>query len=268
MLNAFCDDSASESDSKILVLAGYVHDATVWGLFSDDWKRVLDAKPSIEYFHMVEAENLRDQFKNWLPADRDAKVDALADVIVKHKPWSIDCSVSRSDYDRIIKPVAPYDLRNSYFPCFCGVIVKLAQWHASLGLKIPVDFVFDEQQFIGTEAMAVFFYEALNSSIEDPAVLALLGSTPVFRNDKHVLPLQAADLLAWHIRRSKETRNAHERRPIMEKLIPLEHVTAPLGETDLRCMAQDILKVPNMGFTTKKRDSIRRILKKLKLLSL
>jgi hypothetical protein len=32
----------------------------------------------------------------------------------------------------------------------------------------------------------------------------LMGSTPIFRDDKQMLPLQAADLIAWHKRRRKE----------------------------------------------------------------
>jgi hypothetical protein len=31
-----------------------------------------------------------------------------------------------------------------------------------------------------------------------------MGSVPKFENDKVVLPLQAADMLAWHIRRHKD----------------------------------------------------------------
>jgi hypothetical protein len=94
---------------------------------------------------MVEAESLRDQFKGWNASERDAKVNALADVIVKYEPWSLECSVSRADHNRIIGPISPYDIRDPYFTCFCGVILHLAQWHASMGLETPVDFIFEER---------------------------------------------------------------------------------------------------------------------------
>ena len=37
-------------------------------------------------------------------------------------------------------------------------------------------------------------------ALADPEVAELLGATPQFRDDKELLPLQAADMLAWWIR--------------------------------------------------------------------
>jgi hypothetical protein len=260
ILKAHVDDSSSEQEDKLLVLAGYVHSADVWAQFSDDWQAILATSPSIEYFKMREAENLSGQFLGWEPIAKNAKVHALADVIDKHAPWSIECSVSRRDYENIARPVRPYDLRFPYFDAFYALITKLAQWHSQLGLTVPVDFVFDEQGEIGAEA--VIWYEHIKS-MQPPNIRALLGSTPVFKDDKQVLPLQAADMLAWHIRRRKEARNRNEYRPVIEKLFPLLHASVPLGEEYLRKIAKEMSEIPHVGLTTEKKDSVKGILRDL-----
>ena len=157
MLTAYFDDSGSERGERMLILAGYVHSAQTWLAFNDDWQTVLETAPAIKYLHMVEAENLRDEFKGWVREEMEEKVSALADVIVKHEPWSIECQVSRQDFSDIVQPVVSYELRTPYFACFYGVICNLVKWHASMGLTLPIDFVFDEQGAIG--AQGVLWYE-------------------------------------------------------------------------------------------------------------
>ena len=150
---AYIDDSSSAEDDQILLLAGYAQTAPVWAAFSDDWDRVLKQPPAIEYCHMTEAESLKEQFLGWSERERNRKLAKLANVIVKHDPWSIECFVSRKQYEEILEPVISYDLRGPYFPCFYGTIVSLALHHAHLGITLPTDFIFDQQGKIGTEAV-------------------------------------------------------------------------------------------------------------------
>lgn len=257
-IQAFVDDSVSQVDGRNLVLAGYVHAAEKWLHFSDDWKRTLDSKPRIDYFRMVEAQNLNGQFRNWVACDRDAKVESLGKVIYDHNPWSFECSVSQEAFDRIVKPVAPYDLKNPYMVCFYGAIVTLARYHEEYGVTTPVDFTFDEQGPLGP--FVVFWYEWIKEW-QDPKISALLGITPVFQDDKKVLPLQAADLLAWHLRRRKESRHALESRPIMDYIFG-NHVEANITEDVLQLLAQRMSAVPGVKEVQAKKSSIRALLKR------
>ena len=67
-----------------------------------------------------------------------------------------------------------------------------------LGSDDTVDWIFDEQGKIGCEAVGWYYWIKERAK---PNLKRRLGSTPIFRDDEKVLPLKAADLFAWQIRR-------------------------------------------------------------------
>ena len=144
MFKAYFDDSTSNQDLREFVVAGYVQTTAVWERFTGDWQAALDASPAIRWFHMVEAESLRGEFKGWTVTARDAKVAAMADVIETHALWSISCHLKLSQFDAIVGPVVPHDLRHPYYFCLNAITSSLVRWHAAKDWKEPIDFVFAE----------------------------------------------------------------------------------------------------------------------------
>lgn len=221
-LYAFVDDSSSEVGDRRLFLAAYINGADAWIKFGDDWRKSLEEVPRLKYLKMAEAQNLSGQFRGWSAADRDAKILRLANIIAVHRPWSVYCSVSRSDYARIVAPVAPLPLKQPYFSCFWGIIRTAADYHARLDRERqsntmpmpPLDYIFDEQGGLGTDA--ALWYPWLKSS-QESEVAAKMGDQPIFGDDKAMVALQAADMLAWHLRRRHE-RGPGERLPILDLL--------------------------------------------------
>jgi hypothetical protein len=61
-----------------------------------------------------------------------------------------------------------------------------------------VELIFDDQGLPGSKAASVNDWSTLSLSDQ---YRKLLAGRPVHRSDKVVVPLQAADMLAWHIRR-------------------------------------------------------------------
>lgn len=204
VLQAYVDDSASDNGDRRLFLAGYVNTADKWALFSDAWAEELRRAPSIDYLKMREANNLSGQFKGWSEEDRDEKLRDLSRLIRHFQPASLHASISRLDVERLIKPVAPYNFSSPYLYCFNAIMIPLAmsQFSSQQDVRVPIDFIFDDQQGLGEEARAI--YKAVR--LQQPShIRELLSVDPIFRDDKLVLPLQAADMLAWHIRRHYET---------------------------------------------------------------
>jgi hypothetical protein len=200
MLQVYVDDSASDVGDQRLFLAGYVNTADKWARFSDAWQEELDHSPRISYLKMSEANSHSGEFQGWTAVDRDEKLAGFARVIRHFKPASIHSSISRAEFRNIVSPVAPYGFNRPYLYCFQAIIVPLANSMLEHGLpKVPVDFIFDEQEEMGEEAR--FFYRIIRDG-QPKAVRSILSRDPVFRDDKQVLPLQAADMLAWHVRRN------------------------------------------------------------------
>jgi uncharacterized protein DUF3800 len=141
-----------------------------------------------------------------------------------------------------LAPVAAGGLKNPYFVCFWGVINATARYHEELELpETSVDFIFDEQGGIGDDA--VLCYRWLKET-ENPSIRHLLGSTPIFRDDKKVVALQAADMLAWHVRRDHE-RGGLEDKTVYD-LLTNRGVGLHVDRATLEGLAKRMARVPGV----------------------
>jgi hypothetical protein len=67
----------------------------------------------------------------------------------------------------------------------------------------PCNFIFDTQQGFG-EAFAIQWLR-FKASAQEAGYGRLVGVEPLFRDDKQLRQLQAADLYAWHVRKNLES---------------------------------------------------------------
>jgi hypothetical protein len=67
-----------------------------------------------------------------------------------------------------------------------------------LKLDDAIDFIFDDQ--IDKKDRLIAAWDSFKK-MGHPTFKHLMGDTPAFRDDKNVLPLQAADLHAWLVRK-------------------------------------------------------------------
>jgi Protein of unknown function (DUF3800) len=201
MHKGFCDDSSGDKGEKLLLLAGCVARYDVWANFCFDWELALAEEPRIEYFKMREARLRVKQFAGWRVSDSVAKIRRLSEVIAEHSPRVVATYISRKDFTEVVSPVVPYMLRHPYNVLFYVLIGKTAQWQYDSRVAGKTQWVFDEQGPVGAES--VVWYGGMKGD-QAPHLMEKWGGTPVFRDDKDVLPLQAADLVAWHRRRRVE----------------------------------------------------------------
>jgi hypothetical protein len=249
MFKAYFDDSSSDEESKTLLLAGCVQRYSVWANFSMGWEAVLAAEPSIKYFHMREARKLEGQFARWKTKDANAKIRRLAEVAAGYRPWTITAWISRKEHNAILRPIAPFLLQQPYFSLFYTVILQLAHWHHDDGVTLPVDYVFDDQGAVGMEA--VLWYRQIKKW-QKPEIAALMGNVPKFENDKLVLPLQAADMLAWHIRRHKDHPEEDDSKWPTAPLTGLLHAEVEVTKGALISVAEQMKRVPGIETVQRK----------------
>lgn len=215
VLQAYIDDSASKIGDRTLYLAALIHRADAWEQFSNDWDAALRAEPRIEYFKMVEAQNRRGEFKGWSEAERNAKVLALATIIERFQPLSLVCSVSVKHTREVLKPHAPYGLGSEYFPISFAMICGIARIIHGMGIDLPCDVIFDKQDNVSKHVL-IFFDHIMQQQPQEWA--QYVSTSPIFRDDREVLPLQAADLFAWHVRRDADGNYPREYESVLDMI--------------------------------------------------
>jgi Protein of unknown function (DUF3800) len=231
VLQAYIDDSGNTPQGETahqdrFVLAGFAATAPKWEKFSDRWSEVLNKNPKIEYFKM---NAVADGGKPFITESgmtiahefRLQKLNELAEVILGLEPLPIVVSLRWHEYERIVRGNVPAKLDSPYAVLFYQSMRYMHEFQIKVNKLLPergfgflpVDFIFDEQGAVGPQALQ--WHTRLAQVVPEP-YKTMMGNTPVFRNDVAVVPLQAADMLAWHIRRAYAY--PHERRVFLDRL--------------------------------------------------
>ncbi len=210
VLQAWFDDSG-KGQEPIYLLAGYVGKKTMWEAFADDWQAELDAKPRLPYLHVNESQ----LFRGYTRDERIARLLRFVAIIRKHQPVGITYILKHAEYREFfniieqhptITPAERRMLKNPYYHSFT-VILKLmlkaqAQKREQSGVRELIEVLFDNDMD-RRQRLRLGFASFVNTvKKENPDYLDLLiNKDAEFRDDEVFLPLQASDLLAWHLRR-------------------------------------------------------------------
>jgi hypothetical protein len=224
----FVDESGS---SKTFLMAGFIAGVETWEKFTVDWETVL-SKYGVTQFHAFECESAKEP--PYLGIDNDALRMELADVVLMHSdgPMRQFCfSISPASYKKTVltHPLVRAHLSKSKYArklgwsqpqgFMCHQVVMRILGLAHLELVKSVDFIFDWHDKYGPllrrrepDMRAVMKYA-------DPERYRIFGPIHVPLPDlrKYYVPLQAADLLAWHWRRALDEPDGSTR-PVFIKL--------------------------------------------------
>ncbi|WLS05037.1 hypothetical protein [Shinella oryzae] len=201
-LSAYFDDSSSDTGERDLVFAGLVNSDEAWRQFAVAWRAALAKAPTITHLKMSEANALRGQFASWTRDARDQKLQILAEVLDRFRPrWTFDVSISRAQYASHVAPATARGLSTPHFAATFGAVSIVARCLASEGITAPVRFVFDVQEGVDKDVTLFFDYMVENL---DPVSRKLINIPIGYGDEMQDLPLQAADMLAWHIRRQRQ----------------------------------------------------------------
>jgi hypothetical protein len=165
------------------------------------------------------------------------RVADLAQLIIKRTMFRVDAVLVHENYDLAVKGKVPPEIDSPYFPVFYEVILACARYMEVTGQEGTVDWVFDEQGKIGTES--VRWYQWIKDHAR-PGLKAKLGSTPVFRDDCKMLPLKAADIFAWQIRRhlTEEQPKGIRHNGILDSFLAIYGASCNLTGEDLDSLAR------------------------------
>jgi hypothetical protein len=238
MLQCFADDSGNSPqisipENGIFVLAGYVMDEIRWEDFSERWYAQLKRDHPIDYCHMVDAERGEGPFLGMDEIFRKRKVKDLALVVKECNPVPFACQMLWKDWMEIAEGNLPAGFDVPYAVLFFQMMKSVADFQVKSNTMgefgyLPVDFIFDEQREAAAKCLK--WFQPLQDKVGEPHK-TIMSHTPQFRNDRQVMPLQAADMLAWHVRREHQFPN--EDRPIAELLNPDGMMVRVIGRNSL-----------------------------------
>lgn len=206
VLRAFIDDSYVKNGS--FVLGGYIASVEAWASFAVEWEQLLPtctrSKDGVLRFKMSEMQRYMNRA---LPFYR---------VIEEYVSAALWCHINEADLERAKQriwsevPLVWSTPTQPFWFCFSGLLSSFHQARATnerlqgiIPLEKTVDFYFDKRSLRDSAEVADNWDEFLESQAND-AVRSLYKTIPRFESDEEFLPLQAADLCAWFVRRAFE----------------------------------------------------------------
>lgn len=193
MFDAFFDESGTLEAGGYIALAGFVIRQDKVQAFNDAWNAAL-ARHGAPWLHTTDLANYRREFRDWTPERRNALMADLMEVIhsagriaAVGAVMSVDDynSFSQEDRDRMHGP---------FFPLFQEVLrgAALEAYFEPPGTQVRI--VYSEQQEFGPDAAK------LAEILRHLDRRGRLGDL-TFADMRNVPMLQAADLLAFELRR-------------------------------------------------------------------
>jgi hypothetical protein len=243
MLVSYVDDSGSEGpEAKVFTLAGFIASFEKWNEFTDEWTSLCQKEPKTEDFKMKVAERLKGSNTYWgtgteqeLLERRDSKVMALTEVICKYAQYRISASMAWENYERFARNQVPKNIDNPYIFLFWQLIATILQ---AGEIKEEIEFIFDEQGGWGSRACD--WYETIIPTLPSGAA-SLIAGQPLFRTDKKYIPLKAADLYAWHIRRHiAEHSQQNPKRQPLHRIESIHNINANIYRNNLIRIVMEI----------------------------
>ena len=231
----------SETTGIVFTLAGFMTTPGGWDTFCPRWREMLcDTGPyPVDAFHSADIEAARPPFDGWPLEARKALVenalDLLSDKNLCPNLYAVGCTLVLSDLWTISQSLLR-TVPEIYDACYRVMLMSvLRRWPAFNGY----DFIFDEKKKVKTRVDA-HFRQAKSILDRDPKYAGKLNDI-VWRDDRKVIPLQAADLLAYEMRRHTwariergivQTRSAYQR---IKDTFAVQQERPPYRERLFRC---------------------------------
>jgi|GEM_PF-5082919 len=203
MLKLFVDDSGNDAPSPVFVLAGYVATIEQWEAFAVEWQETLDIEDprpmrKMRMSDAFQSHSKQSVFYGFSQEQISNRIQKFSVIPAKYLRHGVVCVIPKDLYHRYFASQFQHNIFDKpYFLAFFSIMRDM--FHLSDAGGHNVEFVFDTHEQDKAVLMREFDRFV---SLAPPKIKASIGnSVPDFKSDDEVLPLQAADMLAWHIRR-------------------------------------------------------------------
>jgi hypothetical protein len=213
VITDFFGDDSGLGMPPVGVFAGFVAPAEKWEEFSKEWEAECEKPKRVCYIKMREAMSLTGQFDGWDERDRDARLRQFWAITKKYVDYGVVSLVEDAPYQAAFRGKLSKTFDHSYFYVVTRLMMRTLSREGVIERRdAKVSFVFDQQE-LGQkrEILSWWEYMKLASPIADEVFGPLslkwhkhVGRAPAWKDEKELVALQAADMLAWVARRNCE----------------------------------------------------------------
>src|SRR4051794_23383288 len=197
MIRAYFDDSGTHDGSDAVVMAGLFGYPNQSDYLSELWAKQLanpcPGKDAISRFHMAPCQASDEEFLGWKRIETDYLVDELIEIICKAGVYGFGCGLSRKTYDELVTGDQRRANGSAETSCTINCFQSLLRYSQEVIGSRESAFVFDERPDQKRNIERIY---GVYKGVQDNG--AEIASV-TFGNSKRILPLQAADLLAWEV---------------------------------------------------------------------
>lgn len=196
MITAYFDDSGTSPNNDVAAVGGYLGTKYQWDQFITHWQRLLKDY-GVEQMHHTDLENLRGEFtaeSGWSPTRRNEFVRKAQRIIKRYTYIAVGCAVIRKDFDEVLPELIKKYYGGPYGWCAQECIRQASNWCEDAKHGQAINWVFEA----GTKGSGqIEFF--LNKSYANPKIRQLLRLNGWAFKGKDIIPLQAADVVAYEI---------------------------------------------------------------------
>lgn len=223
MVKFYADES---EDQHVITLAGWMASPTGWRHMRKRWRGML-REFDVSELHMADlmtSRNPSTEYGAWTQAKRDDFLDAAVTIIEKNGGlmFSVACSIALNAA-----------IARKYWPWKQAFATVGGLSYGVFPAARQAEFIFDEKEKV--KGFVTSAYKAARKEHEGFRRWAHFKE-PTFQTTLRTLPLQAADMLAWGLRRSTSDRLKGHPSPLRPWV---ERLRAGCRDTRWRCVDYD-----------------------------
>lgn len=198
VLAVYFDESGVHGGSEVVVYSALLGTVEQWVPFETAWKQRLAApapgKPPLKRFHMADCEARDKEFKNYSIDERNAIIQSFRNIIVNSGVYGVTATVPITLWDEFITGKRRDKGGSAEHECFRATMTLVMQLITQFIDDKDTALIFDRAPEREDHQKAVIDEVALFYK-QNPEAPKLCSTT--FCSSYNILPLQAADMIAW-----------------------------------------------------------------------
>jgi len=208
-LTVYFDDSGTHPGTPSVTVAGWIAHVAQWKRFSRQWNKARK-EYGFNAFHMSEflANNPKSEYadkKKWDEKAQRRLIKVLREITNSRVAKGFAMSVARRDYDELISNSPNRNsligLTGAYHYTYAVrcAIGFIEGWRIEQGISEPIEYIFDRMAKGKSKNEIDSVFSAAENEADSLHRYGIYKGCHSFRDKEELLPLQAADLLAYSV---------------------------------------------------------------------